>query len=372
MRPEDTPESPLDCCDRGDALERRKPKKDPVGRISRSFFIEADAHATIAARLVPLEDEHGVGDRRRVEVRLEIDGARLGRYASPPGIRGEPVSQQLDRAALGRHAHLLQGFAPDHLAVEPRIRRLLKARRRFPLQMRDGVKYNTTIFAPDGRHVFQDTSYPWSCIGRCETNLGPFSGVLVGPRHLLTCNHGIDWTPPPGYAADWLTFTPSYFDGGAPFGSTYATHIYWVKKDNNNGTSDGDEGQYDYTVLVLNDRIGEATGWWGTKSYADAWDGNPNWWHIGYPDDLTSMQRPIYVNGFTMDGADDQDDAHEEIYHKGDVWPGQSGGPMFGFWSGDPWPSAVAVQSWQNSETNGASGGASLVDLVIRARSDFP
>ena len=43
---------------------------------------------------------------------------------------------------------------------------------------------------------------------------------MIGPRHILTCNHGIDWTPPPGYAADWLTYTPAYYDNDAPFGET--------------------------------------------------------------------------------------------------------------------------------------------------------
>jgi len=45
---------------------------------------------------------------------------------------------------------------------------------------------------------------------------------------------------------------------------------------------------------------------------------------------------------------------------------------MFGFWEGDVGPRAVAVQSWQNSLTNGASGGGDLVDLAIRARNEHP
>ncbi|MDP8978732.1 MAG: hypothetical protein M3N17_09215 [Actinomycetota bacterium] len=59
------------------------------------------------------------------------------------------------------------------------------------------------------------------------------------------------------------------------------------------------------------------------------------------------------------------------MYHTGDVRPGQSGGPMFGWWEDEPWPGVVAVQSWQKSSTNGASGGSNLVGLNIRARSDF-
>ena len=92
-----------------------------------------------------------------------------------------------------------------------------------------------------------------------------------------------------------------------------------MKKDNNDGLSNGDEGQYDYTVLVLADTIGERTGWLGTRRYTDAWDTNPNWWHIGYPQDLTSVARPTYQRGFTMNGDDNQDDSHEALYHQADV-----------------------------------------------------
>ena len=287
-------------------------------------------------------------------------------------MRGEALKERIPTERLREYDELLAAFVPDHLAIEPRPQQLLKAFKRIPTHLDKKTRYNTTIFTPDQRQVFQDTSYPWSAFGRCETNLGPFSGVMIGPRHLLTCNHGIDWTPPPGFAADWLTFTPSYFDGNAPFGSTYATNVYWIKKDNNNGVSDGDEGQYDYVVLVLNDRIGDRTGWLGTRRYTDDWDPLSVWWHIGYPADLTSLQRPTFQSWFAMNGDDNQDDAHEIIRHQADVFPGQSGGPMFGFWDGDVGPRAVAVQSWQNSETNGASGGGDLVDLAIRARNEHP
>jgi hypothetical protein len=32
----------------------------------------------------------------------------------------------------------------------------------------------------------------------------------------------------------------------------------------------------------------------------------------------------------------------------------------------------VADQSWQNASTNGASGGSRMVDLIIRARNEWP
>ena len=134
------------------------------------------------------------------------------------------------------------------------------------------------------------------------------------------------------------------------------------------------EASLDRSRIVTDgaDRIGNRTGWLGTRRYTDAWDPLAAWWHIGYPQDLTSLERPTFQSWFTINGDDNQDDAHEAIYHEADVFPGQSGGAVFGFWTGDVGPRAVAVQSWQNTTTNGASGGGDLVDLAIRARSEFP
>ena len=362
--------APLPDDELGRSFESRAALSSDLGLLTQSVFVTGTPDGlNVEARVVPVEREHEEFGAQAFEVRLEISGVRLGVRAARPGLTTIEVKERIEEEG---HEDVLAAFVPDHLGFDLAPQRLVDVHSRIPAFLDPEVRYNTTIFGVDDRQVFRDTTYPWSAIGRCETNFGPFSGVMIGPRHMLTCNHGIDWTPPPGFDADWLAFTPSYYDGDAPFGSTYATHVYYVKKDNNNGISDGDEGQFDYTVLVLNDRIGDLTGWFGTRRYTDDWDTNPNWWHIGYPQDLTSLSRPTFQRGITLDGDDDEDDAHEQIYHQADVFPGQSGGPMFGFWDGDVGPRAVAVQSWQNSRRNGASGGGDLVDLAIRARTDHP
>lgn len=357
-----------------DKTLKARPAPGPaIAKLSRSLFVAGgDEAPKVECRVIPVERSSNDQRALSYEIRLDIDGGMLGERAFARGLKSVQLEKRIPTDELERYAELLEAFVPDHLAVDPTPLRLATPVKRIPYRLDESLRYNTTIFGTDDRTVFQDTSYPWGAFGRCETNLGPFSGVLIGPRHILTCNHGIDWTPPPGYAADWLQFTPSYYNGNEPFGSSFASHIYWIKKDNNDGFSNGDEDQYDYVVLVLNDRIGERTGWLGARRYTDSWDGLEAWWHIGYPSDLTSMERPIYQSWFTMDGDQNQSDDHQAIYHLADVFPGQSGGPMFGFWEGDVGPRAVAVQSWQNSSTNGASGGGDLVDLVIRARSDFP
>jgi V8-like Glu-specific endopeptidase len=267
-----------------------------------------------------------------------------------------PIVAALSITALGS---LLLFFFPEIP--------LVKSLRTFrPPQKKRRVA--TTVFTPDDRRAFRDTTYPWSTIGLVQTNRGSGSGVMIGPRHLLTVSHVIDWTAPPGFAADWVRFTPSFYDGGAPFGEAYGMHIYWFLQEDGDGFITGNEGNFDYAVVVLDRRLGETTGWMGARGYDDDWDDLAVWSHMGYPSDLNSGQRPTWQGGFRIDGTDA---AAQSILHRADVFPGQSGGPIFAFWPNEVGPRAVAVQSWQTTNNNGASGSMDMRDLVARARSEF-
>lgn len=48
-------------------------------------------------------------------------------------------------------------------------------------------------------------------------------------------------------------------------------------------TVDSTEKQFDFVVVVLDQWIGERTGWMGSRSYTDYWDGGDYWSHVGYP-----------------------------------------------------------------------------------------
>jgi len=50
-----------------------------------------------------------------------------------------------------------------------------------------------TVFGPDDRRIYHDTSYPWGTICKVVTSAGTGSGVIVGPRHVLTASHVVDW-----------------------------------------------------------------------------------------------------------------------------------------------------------------------------------
>ena len=224
-----------------------------------------------------------------------------------------------------------------------------------------------TIFGTDDRKVYYSTAYPWRCVGRVETALGFGSGVMIGPRHLLTCSHIIDWQP--NNQTGWLKFTPMYYNGSAPYGVANGIRTYYMFKVSG-PTIDGTEAKFDYTVVVLDKPLGNSTGWMGSKSYTDNWDGQQVWTHAGYPADLTGTQRPTYQTSIALDGDSGTSDDAEYMAHKADVYPGQSGGPFWGYWAGQPY--AVATQSAQNANYNTASGGSDLAGLVNKARTEFP
>jgi V8-like Glu-specific endopeptidase len=338
-------------------------RETPIS-VERRFHVAAERAPEVKTRVERVDRGDG---KENWEVIVDINGVRAGGRALPQALKGKGIKmdkRKVDEEELSKY---LTGYMPDHLGFNFKPTELLKG----DLTIRPVVgekRVATTIFGADNRRIFRDTNYPWSTVGLVETNRGSGSGVMIGPRHLLTVSHVIDWTAPDGYAADWVRFTPSSFDGNAPFGEAYGTNIYWYVKEDGDGFISGNEGDFDYVVVVLDRRLGDTTGWMGARGYDDDWDSLAAWSHMGYPGDLNSGQRPSWQGGFRVDGTDA--DA-QSILHKADVFPGQSGGPVFGFWDGDVGPRAIAVQSWQTASDNGASGSMDMRDLVARARTEF-
>lgn len=357
-------EKPIKFRDLERRFEARDPKTNTPIALERRFHIAADQEPRVRTRLERVERG---GNQSDWEVIVEIDGIRAGGRALPPLLKGEATRITKREISEERLAEQLTGFIPDHLGFSAVPRERLKSRLTIRPPQRSR-RVATTVFGTDNRMTFQDTNYPWSTVGLVETNRGTGSGVMIGPRHLLTVSHVIDWSAPPGFAADWVRFTPSYFDGNAPFGESYGVHIYWYVQEDGDGFITGNEGDFDYVVVVLDRRLGETTGWMGARGYNDDWDSLAAWSHMGYPSDLNSGQRPTWQGGFTVDGTDA---AAQSILHQADVFPGQSGGPVFGFWDGDVGPRAIAVQSWHTASNNGASGSMDLRDLVVQARTEF-
>jgi V8-like Glu-specific endopeptidase len=316
-------------------------------------------------RAVRIEENEDLRRRRRVE-RDELDGAER---------------RELDAAVERRLQQIAQtekdgvpGYLPDHLALnplQPEMDEKLEVRRFFaPLdEIPKGMSLVTTIFPPDQRRVFSDTRYPWCTTGRVDSGGGGFgSGTLVGPRHLLCASHMMVWNP--DNSVNQVTFTPSYFDGNAPFGNSGIVHWYAYRKVVGPFITNDDIAE-DYVVLVLEQRLGDICGWMGTRGYDSGWNGLAVWDHIGYPADLFGGARPTFQNDIPIDSTAGSG-FDEDLFHRGDVFPGQSGGAYFAWFGSEPGPRACGVQSGQNTSTNSAGGGSFISSLVIRARADFP
>ncbi|NXY97204.1 hypothetical protein HYE82_23075 [Streptomyces sp. BR123] len=288
-------------------------------------------------------------------------------------------------SALDREvAHEVDGYLPEAAAVSAVPRPVPPERVRPPLWRRppgregdDDRGEPTGVFLPDDRHEFSDTSFPWRTCGRVQTPAGWASGVMVGPRHMLTASHTVPWLA--NGDADWLTFTPAQFDTSTPFGTAHATRIYsWLRARGGDGI-DSTEAAFDYVVCVLSRRLGDTVGWMGARSYSPDWNGKPVWGHVGYPFDIGSGVRPVFHPRAVMDRAVGESTAGRDafrIVHRNDAVGGQSGGPFFGWWDGDPWPRVVAGQSAENwgeeGGPNAAGGGAALPALIDYARSVEP
>jgi V8-like Glu-specific endopeptidase len=218
------------------------------------------------------------------------------------------------------------------------------------------------VYDPDGRRVYADTNYPWACVAKV-LNSGSGSGALVGPRHVLTASHVIDWNGP----METVLFT----QGGVVLDWVAAAEVITYKKiDQVDGTNADD----DYAVIVLERSPG--LGWLGTRTYDSDWDDETDVWkNISYAPAFGGGVEPVFQTGFFLDEEDWDFGRGRAIDSTTlDCEPGMSGSPVFGFWSDGPYVIGV-VSAGTNDAPDGfniVSGGSNLTRLVREARDRYP
>jgi hypothetical protein len=203
---------------------------------------------------------------------------------------------------------------------------------------------------PAGRRSYTDASFPWRCVCRVASGTRSGSGVLIGPRHVLTAADAIDW--------DVRTASVSFPRGGLCFAAAAATDAVTV------GAADDRTGG---VVIVLNQRLGDCLGFLGARSYDGDWDGETDdWCNIAYAPDMAGATLPAFQTGFFLEGGEAGSDGGRLLRPQGAAFgPGMSGSPVLGFW--DEGPFVVGVAGGDGMVTVGAE----LTGLVREARVRF-
>ena len=302
----------------------------------------------------------------------------------PPGAGLVMPGQRAGRMSVQEVARGIKGssdseaFQPQWVDYTPHPK--VVARSQPLLRRVDGrlIEPHYGVFGTDDRQVFYPSGYPWTCIGRIfvwndfskPDPAWSGSGVLIGGRVVLTAGHMAPWG-----SNNWaMKFVPAYYDGGSTLGAGVSSFVsdYWGYNTNQTVSA------WDMIVLRLYTPLGNSYGYFGAKTYSSSWEGGNYWTLAGYPGAVAGANRPSRQMWFPV-VDDDSDGSADELEFYADSTPGDSGGPVFGFWSGLPY--AVGTVSggekttflwWTIEDDNAAAGGNAMVDLIRWARTNWP
>jgi V8-like Glu-specific endopeptidase len=221
------------------------------------------------------------------------------------------------------------------------------------------------IFQPEDRRTYNDPTYPWICVCRITRPDGAGgSGVLIGPRHVLTASHVVQWNTSDAERIE------VHFTGNSALATAFTQTAYAYTQISGDPTSSTvDE---DYAVITLTQRLGDRFGFFGSKEYDSGWDDDRVWQTIGYAGDIAQFNFPTFQSSVSLDEDELDLGSGRAMTTSADAMPGQSGSPMFGRWSGDPVAYAVAVISAGGGGDNWCSGGSDLNRIIRHARTQDP
>ncbi len=339
----------------------RKPPAPSPTRVASTFLsFDKGARPEASTRLEHVRDAQGKGIWR---LDVETPGSLV-----PPDFARPPIERRtLDPKIIKSLRGPLE-TAPERskvLGLNP-IPKRLRLPPRPILRRRDGRKVDPLyVFPPDGRWVYHDHNYPWCCFGRvvCGSHIG--SGVLIGPRHVLTASHVLDWNAP------WAEFYANY-NGGHHHGVAHTWCVWYYEKISDNSVGSIDR---DYVVLVLDQYFGTADkfGCMGAKTYVDDYDDEDYWSSLGYEEDFAAATLPTFQLGISLEEIDGGN-AKAMSTRDGDFMHAHSGGPVFGWWDGGPYVIGVACAGAEDNDglMNIVSGGVAMVRLIKSAREQTP
>ena len=348
---------------------RSMPKDLAAAAETRRVAIYAPGKGFNAENVRKSRDESGVWE-------IELPpGAGVGL----PGRKGGRMSPaEVSRGIKGKATELSEAFRPPWIDYTPHPKTGTDSQ---PLLRRiDGrpVEPHYGVFGGDDRQVYLPSGYPWTCVGKIfvwndfsQPNAAwSASGVLIGGRVILTAGHVAPWG-----SNNWaMQFIPAFYNGGSTLGAGVSS---WVS--DYYGYNTGNQvSAWDMLVCRLYTPLGNTYGYFGTKDYSSSWQGGNYWTLAGYPGAVASGNRPSRQMWWPV-LDDDGSGSAEEVEYEADATAGNSGGPVFGFWGGQPY--AIATHSGGSKttflgitleDTNVGAGGGALNSLVSWARSNWP
>jgi V8-like Glu-specific endopeptidase len=311
------------------------------------------------------------GGRLAVNDSGTVLGIVLGAMApvTPGAVASELAHMRAAGDTAGRDG---SPYIPDWTAVSttPALAPEVERRR---LVRRNGKRVRPEwVIGADNRSPYYPNSYPFSLVGRIfvwsdasNPNWAWWgTASLLGARTIMTASHVVPWG-----SGNWKAlFIPAYYDGASIHGAWAAS---WVT--DARGYSNHDQGD-DMAVMRLAVPLGNSLGWFGFRTYNDDWEDLSVWTLPGYPWDKDGGNRPwLHLNFPIID--DDNDGAGVELEYKADTEGGQSGAPVFAWFSGSPYVVGThsgGEDNFGEPRQNVAAGGSALTNLLHWARSNWP